>query len=120
MKLTRPLGSIALVAMLGSMTACAADVYPPTVGGYETAYAGDVPADVYEYPHVAYEGGNAYLVGDRWYYPTARGWVRLHHESPELARYRAEHRGFVRPAAPAEMQRPAPPGYAYPPPPRER
>ncbi len=118
MKLTRQLGSLAslpaLALALGSMTACAADVYPPTVGGYATVSAGDVPADVYAYPHLAYDGGNAYLVSGTWYYPTARGWVRLRHESPELARFRWEHRGFVRPAPPAAVGRPPPPGYAYP------
>src|SRR5690348_3632066 len=109
MKFSRPLGPFALAILLAaSMTACAAEVYPPTAPGYATLYAGDVPADIYDYPHVAYEGGVAYLVADTWYYPTARGWVRLRHESPELARYRAYNRGYVRPAPPAPMARPAP------------
>jgi hypothetical protein len=119
---------LATLALAGALTACAADVYPPSVGGYATVSVDTVPPDIYAYPHVAYEGSNAYLVNDTWYYPTPRGWVKLHHESPELARYRADYR----PAPPREERRedprapevrrvepertaPAPPAYSYPP-----
>jgi hypothetical protein len=66
----------------------------PAVGGYATAYAPEVPAGVYGYPHVWFDGGYAYLVGDRWYYPmrgTTR-WVVLRAEPPELYRYRYTYR----------------------------
>ncbi len=36
-----------------------------------------------------YNGANAYLVGDQWYYPQQRGWVVLRNEPPELYRYRS-------------------------------
>jgi len=46
---------------------------PPTVSGYEVAEARAVPVDIERYPHVAYNGQDAYLVGGLWYYPTATG-----------------------------------------------
>lgn len=107
MKLIRPfrrvcaLPAVGVLALSGALCACAADVYPPSVGGYATVSVDTVPQDVYAYPHVAYEGSNAYLVNGAWYYPTARGWVKLRHESPELSRYRNNYR----PAPPREGER---------------
>lgn len=123
MKLIRPFRALPalFVVAVGGLAACSADVYPPSVGGYATVSVDTVPPDIYAYPHVAYEGSNAYLVRDNWYYPTARGWVRLRREPPELARYRVNYR----PAPPREEVRPpevrrveperrAPPAYSYP------
>jgi hypothetical protein len=124
MQLTGPLGSIALFAALAGLPACAVRAYPPAVGGYATVYADGVPTDIYAYPHVPYEGGSAYLVGDRWYYPTGGGWVVLAGEPPELYRYRTTYvqqapptyRGYYRSYEPRQYAPPAPAPYGYPPP----
>jgi hypothetical protein len=99
-------------AALGAILAGCVAAGPPTIGGYPTTYAQTVPPGIYGYPHVWYAGGYAYLVGDRWYYPTGRDadrWVVLEREPPELYRYR----GAYRPPPPA--YRPPPPYYGYPP-----
>jgi len=116
MKLIRPFTALSVLAMTGAIAACSVDAYPPSVGGYATtsADANSVPPDIYSYPHVAYEGSNAYLVNDAWYYPTARGWVRLHHESPELSRYRAHYRGATAPEVRRVQPEPRSPAYSYP------
>jgi hypothetical protein len=112
------LRALALAVGLAS-SACAARVYPPTVGGYATVYADSVPPDITTYPHVAYEGGNAYLVDGRWYYPSGGGWVVLREEPPVLYGYRSR---YVQHAPPAYEYRRypgryAPPAqYGYPPP----
>jgi hypothetical protein len=103
-----PLYKVALLAMLGgspALPACTVEAYPPTVGGYETVYADTVPPDLYVYPHVWYDGGYAYLVGGRWYYPARGRWVVLRQEPPELYRYRTY---YVRQAPPAYV---GPPTY---------
>lgn len=129
MHVARSLGCAALLAALVGLPACEVDAYPPAVGGYGTIYADTVPDDIYAYPHVYYDGGYAYLVGDQWYYPTTGGWVVLRSEPPALYRYRSYYYG----AAPGyygryEYRRPyyvrprgrrynvAPPAYGYPPP----
>ena len=121
MHTARPLRIAAVISALLSLPGCTVRTYPPTVAGYATVYASDVPVDIYAYPHVYYEGGYAYLVGDRWYYPTGGGWVVLRGEPPELHRYRTiyvqrapsaypgYHRGY-------EERQYAPPAYSYPPP----
>lgn len=90
------LGMLAAPALLGlALTGCAVEAEPPAVGGYATVYATDVPPDVYAYPHVYYDGGYAYLVGDQWYYPYAGRWVVLRSEPPALYRYRVGYgRGY--------------------------
>jgi hypothetical protein len=116
---------------------CAAEVYPPTVGGYTTVYAASVPPDMAVYPRVAYAGNYAYLVGNRWYYPAGSRWVVLQPEPQPLYRYRTTtyvqapvYRPPVYrpapppPASPGPYYRPPPPRvyappsqYGYPPPP---
>ncbi len=96
-------------AVAGLCGGCAAEVYPPTVGGYTAVYATSVPNDMARYPRVAYGSNYAYLVNNRWYYPYGSRWVVLQREPPELYRYRTTY--VARPAPP----RPYPPSYAYPP-----
>jgi hypothetical protein len=91
------------------------------VGGSATVYADRVPPDIYAYPRVYYEGDYAYLVGERWYYPSRHGWVVLRHEPPELYRYRVSYPPAYpreyRPYEPYEPRHYAPPApYSYPPP----
>jgi hypothetical protein len=119
----RALGAAAALSALLGVTRCTAEVYPPAVGGYTTVYATNVPPDMTVYPRVAYAGGYAYLVGNRWYYPHQDRWVVLQQEPPELYRYRAR---YVAPpvyrAAPvyAPRQYAPPVQYGYPPPPVQR
>jgi hypothetical protein len=109
--------AVALAAGIG-ISGCAADVYPPTVGGYTTVYATNAPPDMTAYPRFAYAGGYAYLVGNRWYYPSGRRWVVLREEPPQLYRYRTT---YVAPplyrAVPvyAPRQYAPPTQYGYPP-----
>lgn len=88
------LGMLAMPAGL-AQSGCAVEAEPPALGGYATVYAADVPPDIYAYPHVYYDGGYAYLVGDQWYYPYADRWVVLRSEPPALYRYRVGYgRGY--------------------------
>ena len=84
----------ALAIALGAvaMGGCAARVQTgaAVVYGYPVARAEVVPVEIATYPRVYYRGSYAYLVGSRWYYPTARGWVVFRQEPVELARYRGE------------------------------
>jgi hypothetical protein len=112
------------VALLGALALAPGCIGPPSVAGFATIYPETVPANVYAYPHVWYEGSYAYLVGNRWYYPTTSGWVVLRSEPPELYRYRSTW-GY--PRGPVDYGRtyrqaapPAPPPYEYYPPPAER
>ena len=118
--LAAPLGSLALLAALGTLSGCVARVGPPAVGGYATVYADSVPANVYSYPHVWYGGGYAYLVGDQWYYPSSGGWVVLREEPQELYRYRSTYGYPGGPGYYGRTYRQAPPPaytpYGYPPP----
>jgi len=122
MNSVRPIRALAAVAALGAVVAasgCAADVYPPTVGGYATVYATNVPPDMTAYPRVAYDGGYAYLVGNRWYYPSRDRWLVLREEPPQLYRYRTTYVAppVYRPAPVyAPRQYAPPPQYSYPPP----
>jgi len=99
--------------------------YPPAVGGYATVYAENVPPNIYAYPHVSYGGSYAYLVDDRWYYPSEGRWVVLREEPAELRHYRSTYIQQAPPAYgrypyrqyPYEERRSAPPAqYGYPPP----
>ncbi len=115
---------LATAALLLALSACTVRAYPPTIGGYATVYASDVPADIYAYPRAPYAGGYAYLVHDEWYYPSRGGWVVLQGEPGELHRYRST---VVTSAPPAyrgeyygrrrDYRQEAPPAsYGYPPP----
>jgi hypothetical protein len=112
--------SAAALAAAVAVSGCAAEVYPPPVGGSTTVYATSIPPDMSLYPRVAYAGGYAYLVGNRWYYPHGNRWLVLRQEPPELYRYRTTT--LVAPpvyrTAPGYVPRPyAPPAqYGYPPP----
>jgi hypothetical protein len=107
-----------VIAAAAASSACAVRTFPPTIGGYATIYAGTVPPDIYAYPHVYFNGAYAYLVNDRWYYPSSGGWLVLRQEPPVLFQYR---RQFVQQAPPAYGPgsiRPArpPQQYGFPPP----
>jgi hypothetical protein len=104
-----------VLAALAPWLGCAGGA--PVVGGYDTAYAEYVPPDIYAYPHVWYEGGYAYLVGDRWYYPSRAGWVVLRQEPSPLYRYRAEVRYRAAPGYGRTHPQAAPPAYRPSPPP---
>ena len=107
----------ALVAASGATSACEVSTYPPAVGAYSTVYAQDVPVDIYAYPHTSFEGRDAYLVGDHWYYPSERGWVVLRTEPPQLHRYRSNYVQQAPPAyPPGQYYERSPAPYAYPPP----
>jgi hypothetical protein len=104
-------GTIVVLAALATLPACALTAEPPIVGGYATFYAQTVPADIYAYPHVWYEGGYAYLVGDRWFYPSSSGWVVLRSEPAPLFRYRTFYGARGVPAWGRAVRQPAPPAY---------
>jgi hypothetical protein len=114
-------GAVAGLIGLGAVAGCASETYPPTVGGYTTVYATDIPPDMAVYPRAPYARGYAYLVGNSWYYPTGGRWVVLQEEPPELYRYRTT---YVQAAPPAYRAPPAyyprqyapPAQYGYPPP----
>jgi hypothetical protein len=55
---------------------------------HPVVYVESPPPRVYERPHTVYRGRNAYLVDNRWYYPSERGWVYFREEPRELRRYR--------------------------------
>jgi hypothetical protein len=117
---TALLAALAAPAILG-LPACLVASEPPFVGGYATVYASAVPADIYAYPHVWYEGGYAYLVGERWYYPSSGGWVVLRGEPAPLFRFRQVYGYRGAPAYGTTLRQtapPAPPVYrpAFPPP----
>jgi hypothetical protein len=119
------LGLVRLLAALAApvvLPGCLVASEPPFVGGYATIYATSVPPDIYAYPHVWFEGGYAYLVGNRWYYPASGGWVVLRGEPPTLFRYRQAYgwRGTPYGAAFRQAAPPAPPLAPTLPPPAER
>ncbi|HZU84435.1 MAG TPA: hypothetical protein VE987_16010 [Polyangiaceae bacterium] len=117
MRLVRLAAVASIVVTSAGLPACVFHPYPPTIGGYATAYAEDVPPNIYAYPHTYYGGGYAYLVGDRWYYPTHQGWVTFRGEPQELYRYRTGYVQRAPRANPGFGPRYAPPPqYGYPPP----
>jgi hypothetical protein len=106
------LRALALAGALAPLVPLAGCVQtPPAVGGYATDYAESVPPDIYAYPHVWYDGGYAYLVGERWYYPSRSGWVVLRAEPAPLHRYRAEYRIRGWPGYGRTYPQAAPPAY---------
>jgi hypothetical protein len=119
-RLAQAIGSLALLAAIAALPGCVARVGPPLVGGYATFYASNVPPDVYSYPHVWYEGGYAYLVGDQWFYPSSGGWVVFRTEPRDLYRYRSTYRYPGYPGYGRTYRQAAPPAYAPLPPPATR
>jgi len=81
--------AVLTVAALGA-GACTAGLQTEgtLVYDYPAVYVDPPPAHVYYEPRVYYRGRYAYLVDDRWYYPTDRGWVVFREEPRELQRYR--------------------------------
>jgi hypothetical protein len=55
---------------------------------YPVYYVDGPPPRIYDHPSVYYRGRPAYLVNDRWYYRTQRGWVYFREEPRELRAYR--------------------------------
>ncbi len=106
-----------VLAIASGLSGCVAEVAPaPYVGGSATVYAATVPADIELYPHVWYDGGYAYLVGDHWYHSGPRGWVVLQTEPAPLYRYHSTW-GYGRPVQPAPgavERQAAPPAHYYP------
>lgn len=82
------LWSLALTASGCVWTAGEAEL----VDGHAAVRVETLPPDIYAYPRVHYHGGYAYLVGDRWYYDSPRGWVIFRSEPRVLA----ERRIYVR------------------------
>lgn len=90
--LTAALGLSLVLAAFGCTAR--AGVQGGVVYGYPVVTVDTAPAYVYDYPRVAYRGRYAYLVHDRWYYPTNRGWVVFREEPRELRRYRVYYRDY--------------------------
>ncbi|MEY2930084.1 MAG: hypothetical protein RL033_833 [Pseudomonadota bacterium] len=98
------LAPLLLVAGIGA-TGCTASVTAEPVTpvharvlfSYPVVHVESAPPRVYERPHTVYRGRNAYLVDNRWYYPSERGWVYFREEPRELRRYR-ETQADARPA----------------------
>jgi hypothetical protein len=69
--------------------ACAgrAQLRAGVVHDYPVYYV-DAPPRIYRYPSAYYHGRPAYLVGNRWYYESPRGWVIFREEPRELRTYR--------------------------------
>jgi hypothetical protein len=93
-------GALTACALAGLVsvgaTGCAATVTATPVRAhllfsYPVVRVDSAPARVYERPHVAYRGRDAYLVDGRWYYPADGGWVYFREEPTELRRYREAH-----------------------------
>ena len=98
-----PAATLMGIVVLGQgLVACTVRAEPPVVGGYATVYADDVPVDVGVYPHVAFEGGDAYYVNSRWYTRRDGRWLRLREEPPALRTYRTT---YVRPPPARQHER---------------
>jgi hypothetical protein len=82
--------TLALASAGLATAACtgATQVEGTLVYDYPAVYVDPPPDYVYYEPRVYYRGRYAYLVDDRWYYPTDRGWVVFREEPRELQRYR--------------------------------
>jgi hypothetical protein len=104
--------AVALAAASALFAAgCEATFQPVEPAFFETGAmtpAEVVPQDIWEYPRVYYGGTYAYLVGGRWYYPTASGWMVLRREPVELSRERTR----IQPDVPRRYRAPS---YGYPP-----
>lgn len=105
------------VSAAGMASGCvtSAGVSGEVVYGYPVVTVDTVPDYVYYSPRVLYRGRYAYLVQDRWYYPSSRGWVVFRQEPDELRRHRVyyrTHRSFPTYARPTPVYRePARPRY---------
>lgn len=98
---TRIRGALAPLLLLAAIgaTGCTASVTAEPVTpvrarvlfSYPVVHVESAPARIHQHPHVVYRGRNAYLVNQRWYYPSERGWVYFAEEPRELRRYREAH-----------------------------
>jgi hypothetical protein len=74
-----------------------------------------VPVDVYSRPRYYYGNRYVYLVDDRWYYPSSRGWVVYRREPVELRRHRVRYYDNYRARRTPEYGYPSPRrDYGYP------
>jgi hypothetical protein len=71
-------------------------------------YVERAPARIRYYPRYYYRGRPAYLVQNRWYYDTPRGWVVFREEPRELQRFRRDRvesrRDYVRRSVPRDRR----------------
>ena len=87
----RTFGAVAIAALglaLGACTTAGYGIQGQAVNGYSVVEPEIVPSQIENYPRTHYRGRYAYLVEDRWYYPTQSGWVVFREEPRELSRYR--------------------------------
>jgi hypothetical protein len=82
------LGMTSLLGCVARAGVASEAVYGEAVYGYPTYVVEAPPPDVQVYPRIVYRGSYAYLIGDRWYYQTPRGWVVFREEPVELRRHR--------------------------------
>ena len=83
--------AIACAAILSSMPlGCGggAQLRTGEVYDYPVYYVEEPPPRIQRYPQTSYHGRPAYLVEDRWYYSTPRGWAYFREEPHELRAYR--------------------------------
>lgn len=85
--------AVVCAGALASVTGCAATVTArpartAVLYDHPVVYVDQAPVRVYERRSVAYHGRPAYLVDDRWYYRSERGWLYFKDEPTELRRAR--------------------------------
>jgi hypothetical protein len=98
--------AIACAAMLSSVPlGCGGgtQLRAGVVYDYPVYYVEEPPPRIHYYPQTRYHGRPAYLVEDRWYYSTPRGWAYFREEPRELRAYRQQR--HVRRAAPIPQRR---------------
>jgi hypothetical protein len=101
---------VAACLFLFSPLSCtgSAQVRTGFVYDYPVVYAERMPARIRYYPRVYYRGRPAYLVRNRWYYETPRGWVFFRDEPRELRRFRRDRvesrREHARPRVPRDRR----------------
>ena len=90
---TSPLGVAAIaLAVMGSGACSGTTTAQGTlVYDHQATYVETLPPHTIYQPRVYYRGRYAYLVDNRWYYPSDRGWVVFRDEPRELARYRMNY-----------------------------
>ena len=102
-------GALLCAAALAGVTGCSATVTArparaQVIYDDPVVYVDEAPAGIYERPSAYYHGRQAYLVGNRWYYPSEDGWVYFRDEPVELRRARTS-RAFVRVESDAPRRR---------------
>jgi hypothetical protein len=102
---TRLAAAAVCAGALASVTGCAATVTATpartaVLYDYPVVYVDAAPVRVYDRPSVVYHGRPAYLVDDRWYYRSNRGWLYFRDEPLELRRARSRDAVHVRATPP--------------------